>query len=86
MTDLKTEIDSSDFEVIIASDTDYEFVVVEIEYKGQHLLTINKEDGEEDLLVEFYGEYHGNFYRDIDYNMFLKALEYARQRLLNLVP
>ncbi|YCH29454.1 hypothetical protein M1D48_14915 [Erwinia sp. D4-22] len=47
---------SDDFEIIFLSDSNYENLTVEISYKDQILCQLNKDNGPDNIEVEFFSD------------------------------
>lgn len=47
---------SDDFEIIFLSDSNYENLTVEISYKDQILCQLNKDNGHDNIEVEFFSD------------------------------
>ena len=67
------------YQIIIGSPVEYEELVAYIRIDGKDIALLNQEDGADKLKIEFFDEPNVG---EVDYNVFLKALEAAKKALL----
>ncbi|MEL4894413.1 hypothetical protein [Crocosphaera sp. Alani8] len=74
----------SGFEIIRFSDSAYEKITVEIQYKGEQLVHINQDQGFQNLEIEILTDYiEPSFVPKFMLSDFLYALSKAQKLLLN---
>ena len=67
------------FQIIIGSPVDYEELVAYINIDGQDIALLNQDEGVDNLKLEFFDEPK---VKEVDYQIFLDALQAARKQLL----
>ena len=74
---------NSGIEVVLASDSDYEELTVEIFYNGKFVALLNQDDGERNLKIEFPGEGldETTILRKIDLAILEQSLELAKTKI-----
>jgi hypothetical protein len=68
-----------DFEILIASSDLYKYVVVEIWLHDKLIAIVQKEEGIDNILIEFYADPNKT---KVGLDKFIKALEKAKAELL----
>ncbi|EAZ88202.1 hypothetical protein [Crocosphaera chwakensis] len=73
----------SDFEILRFSDSIYEKITVEIQYKGEQIAQINQDKGHHNFEIEFFVDYiEPNFIPKFRLSDFIIALNKAQEILL----
>jgi hypothetical protein len=77
---------SSGFEILYVSDSRYEKLNTEIQYKGQQVALLNKDKGVDKIEIEMYLQYViPDFYSNLKFPLddFLEAIEEAKKALID---
>ena len=68
----------TEYQIIIGSPLDYNELVAYIVINGKHFALISQEDGKDRLKIDFFEDVNIGI---IDYNIFLEALQKAKESL-----
>ena len=74
----------TDFELVYIDKDKYNSLLIQIEFKGQIICTISKEDGNDNMKIQFYYDLY-NEYKDVNLlfslDEFINVLNYAKEQL-----
>ena len=79
MNNCKSIFKQTGYDLVVGSPPEYEELVVYIVINGKHVALVQKEEGVNKVIVEFFGE---PINTKIYYDVFLEALKAAQEELL----